>query len=147
MDVHHRVGRAPAWRLFLAAPGIAMALLMAQHANAVSSPYEPFPMPPVVLTRQAPVYPPQAIKQRHQGTVMLMTLVGVDGKPRDIKVQKSSGFAELDQAAVDAVWKWTFRPEIKAGVNTEGYLQTPVKFDLSAVTRAGVSSLPAARGK
>lgn len=146
MDFHRTHGVARASRFFLAAFGLAIALPAAQRANAITSPYEPFAMPPVVLTRHAPTYPPQALRQHHQGTAILMTLVGVDGKPHDIKVEKSSGFKELDEAAVAAVWQWTFRPQIKAGVPTEGYLRTPVVFDANAVPRA-VSTPPPAAGK
>ena len=82
-------------------------------------------------SRLQPKYPPQAIRQRHEGTVTLMILVGVDGSPKDIKVEKSSGYRELDRAAMDAAKKWRFNPMIRNGQKVEGYARVPVTFNLS----------------
>jgi protein TonB len=82
-------------------------------------------------SRITPKYPPQAVRQRHEGTVILMILVGVDGSPKDIKVEKSSGFRELDRAAMDTARQWRFNPTIRAGQKVEGYARVPVTFNLS----------------
>ena len=82
-------------------------------------------------SRIQPKYPPQALRQRHEGTVTLMILVGVDGSPKDIKVEKSSGYRELDRAAVETAQKWRFNPMIRNGQKIEGYARVPVTFNLS----------------
>jgi protein TonB len=82
-------------------------------------------------SRPNPHYPPQAVRQHHEGTVTLLILVGVDGVPKDIKVEKSSGFRELDRAAMDAARNWRFNPEVKGGRKVEGYARVPITFNLS----------------
>lgn len=78
-----------------------------------------------------PRYPPQAIRQRHEGTVTLLILVAVDGTPKDIKVEQSSGYRELDRAAIEAAQRWRFNPEVKNGKKVEGYVRVPVNFNLN----------------
>jgi protein TonB len=51
--------------------------------------------------------------------------------PKDVKVDKSSGFRELDRAAMDAVQKWRFNPEVKNGKKVEGYARVPINFNLA----------------
>lgn len=98
------------------------------------------PAPPTEITasqdlsynsRIQPRYPPQAIRMRHEGTVVLMILVGTDGSPKDIKVDKSSGFHELDRAAMDAARRWRFNPTVRNGQKVEGYARVPVNFNLN----------------
>ena len=71
------------------------------------------------------------MRQRHTGTVILLVLVGVDGSPKDITVDKSSGYRELDRAALEAVRTWRFNPEVKNGKKVEGYARIPVNFNLN----------------
>ncbi len=60
-----------------------------------------------------------------------MILVDVDGTPKDIKVEASSGYRELDQAAIETARKWRFNPNIRNGQKTEGYVRVPVNFNLN----------------
>lgn len=62
---------------------------------------------------------------------MLRVLVGVDGKPKDIQVEKSSGFRELDRAAIDAAQTWVFNPGQKNGSAVEGWALVPFRFSLN----------------
>jgi len=78
-----------------------------------------------------PKYPPQAIRQRHEGECVLRVLIGTDGKPKDVQVEKSSGFRELDRAAMDAVQGWVFNPGQRDGKSVEGWALVPFKFSLS----------------
>jgi protein TonB len=57
--------------------------------------------------------------------------VGTDGAPKDIKVETSSGYRELDRAAIEAARKWRFNPAIKNGQKTEGYVRVPVAWNLN----------------
>ncbi|KAB2895957.1 MAG: energy transducer TonB, partial [Dokdonella sp.] len=78
-----------------------------------------------------PRYPPQALRQRQQGKVILKVLVGVDGSPQEITVQRSSGSRLLDQAAIEAVRNWRFNPGSKGGQPAPGYALVPIDFNLS----------------
>ena len=55
-----------------------------------------------------PVYPPLALASHTQGTVILETVIGEDGRVRNLKVLRSIPL--LDQAAIDAVRQWQFTP-------------------------------------
>ena len=66
-----------------------------------------------------------------QGKVTLKVLVGPDGVPQDIQVEKSSGSKLLDQAAIDAVRQWVFNAGQKGGKAASGYALVPIDFNLS----------------
>lgn len=71
-----------------------------------------------------PVYPLRARKEQRQGQVELVYRVTSDGKVTDVQVAKSSGHADLDQAAVRAVSKYRFV------ASQEGWAYHPVNFTL-----------------
>lgn len=58
--------------------------------------------------RVEPTYPSSSRRAGEEGTVRLKVLVDEKGRPRDVAVAASSGFARLDQAAMEAVRKWRF---------------------------------------
>jgi len=57
-----------------------------------------------------PDYPSASRRMEEEGTVTLKFLIGVDGKVIQAEVDKSSGFARLDEAARNALSKCQFRP-------------------------------------
>ena len=59
-----------------------------------------------------PEYSEEARKAKFQGTVLLWVVVGADGRPRDIHVQRSLGMG-LDEKALEAVQQWKFAPSMK----------------------------------
>jgi protein TonB len=78
-------------------------------------------------------YPIDSLKAREQGTVMLLVLVGVDGKVEDIRVDKSSGYARLDRAALNTVKLWNFNPAHHGGVAQRAWAKVPISFALSTL--------------
>ena len=64
------------------------------------------------------------------GTVLLKVLVGTDGLPRRISVQKSSGYARLDAAALAAMGQARFKPLVEDGVAQECIVLAPLQFEL-----------------
>jgi protein TonB len=75
-------------------------------------------------------YPFEAMRRREQGTVMLRVLVGTDGKPGQIEIERSSGSHALDIAARDAVRRWSFRPGMRGGVAYAAWARVPISFKL-----------------
>lgn len=58
-----------------------------------------------------PEYPPASRRAGEAGTVVLAVYVQENGRPGEVKVQKSSGFDKLDEAAVKEVQRnWRFVP-------------------------------------
>jgi protein TonB len=83
--------------------------------------------------RNPPKYPIQAIRQGHQGEVILAITINAAGEVVDVKVQKSSGYRELDRAAEDAARHWRFNPGIQNGKPSGGVVLVPVNFSLSGI--------------
>jgi TonB family protein len=66
-------------------------------------------------------YPPEAVAQGLTGTVFLLVSVASDGKPLRIKVDKTSGSATLDQAAVRCVEQYGRFPAPESKPPSDGY--------------------------
>jgi protein TonB len=62
-----------------------------------------------------PVFPREAELRGEHGAVIVVIHVSETGQAVAADVARSSGHALLDQAAVDAVLKWRFRPALKDG--------------------------------
>jgi protein TonB len=84
---------------------------------------------PEAVQRVAPVYPDLAREAGVDGTVLVQALVDKSGKVRDVKVQKS--IPMLDQAAIDAVKKWVFKPALSNNKPVAVWVAVPVKFSLN----------------
>ncbi len=75
-----------------------------------------------ILHRITPLYPEMALREGAEGTVILKFYVTEDGRVRqDIFIVKSSGYPELDKAAMDALKSWVFEP-IKSSEENWGIL-------------------------
>jgi periplasmic protein TonB len=76
----------------------------------------------------APVYPPESSRKRERGTVVLRVLVDTAGRPAQIQIERSSGFARLDDAARAAVQKALFRPHEVDGHAQPAQVLIPIEF-------------------
>lgn len=76
-----------------------------------------------------PDYSEEARKAKYQGTVVLWLVVGSDGKPHDIRVQRALGMG-LDQKAIEAVREWRFEPAKKDGQPVPVMINVEVNFRL-----------------
>lgn len=90
--------------------------------------------PPLVesveyLRADPPVYPRESQRKREHGTVVLRVLVDTVGRPAQIQVERSSGYARLDTAAREAVEKFLFRPYEVNGVAQPAQVLIPIGFD------------------
>jgi TonB family protein len=87
--------------------------------------------PEYTEVRPAPRYPPQAVRRREEGEVMLRVLVDASGSPGTIEMAQSSGSPRLDGAAVEAVRQWRFAPGVRNGQPVEGWVLVPISFKLT----------------
>jgi periplasmic protein TonB len=69
---------------------------------------------PRVIYAPDPEYSDEARKAKYQGTVVLWAVIGADGLPKDLRVQRALGMG-LDQKALEAVRRWRFEPAMKGG--------------------------------
>ena len=86
----------------------------------VSTPVPPIPQfsEPVHLSEEAaramlvhsvdPVYPPEAVGKKLQGSVVLQAMIARDGSVEDLKIVR--GYFVLGRAAIAAVKQWRFQP-------------------------------------
>ena len=75
-------------------------------------------------------YPRELADQGVEGVVVLLVEVTKDGATRDAKVVKGSGNATLDQLALGAVKKFTWRPAEVDGQKVDSRLRYTYKFEL-----------------
>jgi periplasmic protein TonB len=95
-----------------------------------TAPSEPTPTKSFSIKHQVnPTYPSASRRAGETGTVLLSVVVTPDGIPSDVAIERSSGFAALDQAAVEAVRKWRFKVNGESGLSR---LQLPVTFKLES---------------
>ena len=83
------------------------------------------------LHNPAPDYPQMARRLGQQGRVLLKVLVGENGTAETVALATSSGFEKLDQAAIEAVKKWSFIPAKRSNEAISAYVLVPVKFSLN----------------
>ena len=84
--------------------------------------------PPTKTKDVAPVYPAAAKSARIAGVVIIEATIGADGKVIDAKVLRSVPM--LDEAALDAVRQWEFKPTLLNGVPVPVVMTVTVNFKL-----------------
>lgn len=84
---------------------------------------------PVALSKVDPAYPPDLIRDRVEGTVILYAVIHADGTVSDIRVLQSVD-ETLDQNARAALGKWRFQPGTKNGapVDLEAVIRVPFRI-------------------
>jgi len=83
-----------------------------------------------VTRRVEPSYPPASRRAGEQGTAVFSVLVDPSGHPQQVKVQTSSGFERLDQAAMEAIRHWVFNPAVRDSQKVAAWTSVRVKFQL-----------------
>lgn len=84
---------------------------------------------PKTLYDPEPEYSEEARKAKYQGVVVLWVVIGPDGRPRDMRVQRSLGMG-LDEKAMEAVKQWKFEPAKKDGQPVAVQVNIEVNFRL-----------------
>lgn len=80
--------------------------------------------------RAAPAYPALSRRLRETGTVVLEVELDESGHVAAIHVDRSSGHARLDEAALSAVRRWRCQPAQRNGVPIRGVARQPIRFVL-----------------
>jgi len=84
---------------------------------------------PQVIFNPEPSFSDEARKAKAQGMVLLLLVVGKDGRPHDIRVGQSLGMG-LDEKAIEAVNRWRFRPATLNGQPVATQIAVQVDFHL-----------------
>lgn len=91
------------------------------------------PRPADYLINPKPPYPALSRRLGEEGTVRLNILVNPDGSVARLELAKSSGFARLDQSAMDTVRSsWKFEPARQGGKPLQAWVIVPIQFTLGS---------------
>lgn len=86
---------------------------------------------PVAIKKVDPIYPPMALSTGLAGTVVIRVLVYKDGSVKDVRVVKPSGSSVgFEEAAVQAVMQWVFKPAIQNQKPISVWMNIPIVFGL-----------------
>lgn len=87
---------------------------------------------PDYLLNPEPKYPEAARRRGIEGVVVLDVLVLANGTAGSVLLAQSSGSALLDDAAIEAVRPWRFKPAMRAGVPVDSTVSIPIRFRLES---------------
>jgi len=71
---------------------------------------KPVLLAPRIVRKVEPVYPEQGRLEGWEGTAKVRFQVLTNGRTDTVQIESSSGFTQLDEAAIDAVQQWQFIP-------------------------------------
>jgi protein TonB len=75
-------------------------------------------------------YPKTSLMNEEQGAVTMSFLVSADGKVMESKVDKTSGYKNLDKAAVKAISACKFKPGMKDGAVAQTWTKVDYVWSL-----------------
>jgi TonB family protein len=84
-------------------------------------------------------YPASAVSAREEGTTSVDALVEADGRVSRTMLDKSSGHASLDNAALQSVSRWRFSPRKRNGKAEAWWVRLPVSFHLQVLPDEAVA--------
>ena len=113
--------------------GVRFAVVGPNSLRAVFPPaMDPDVTMPEVTHRVDPVYPKDAVTARAEGLVVVTVMVGSDGTVSDIQVMRGvEGWPSLDQAAIDAVGAFTFKPATRKGEPFATRTRVGIEFSMN----------------
>jgi len=75
-------------------------------------------------------YPKASLMNEEQGTVSMSFLVNPDGSVADSKLDKTSGFKNLDKAAIKSISACKFKPGTKDGAPAQTWTKVDYAWKL-----------------
>jgi TonB family protein len=93
--------------------------------------YVPYDKAPEVTKQVQPKYPDAAMKDTAEGTVWTKAWIDESGNVAKAVIQKSDARV-FEQAALDAVKQWTFKPATKDGKPIATWVSIPFRFKIKA---------------
>jgi TonB family protein len=117
------------FRSFLQAGFVAAVSMTFGSAGALADDHPP----KVDISRPTPVVYPTASQARgEEGTVVLGVSVTDAGRPRRIRLLKSSGYSDLDNAAMETAFNWHYLPAVHGGETADDWATVQIKYTLPA---------------
>lgn len=82
------------------------------------------------LHNPPPAYPRMSRRLGEQGTVLLRVFISAEGRAEKADIRTSSGYARLDEAALETVQRWRYVPGKRAGQPEAMWFNVPINFVL-----------------
>lgn len=82
------------------------------------------------LNNPAPAYPTISRRLGEEGLVLLDVHIQPDGSVSEIRLKRSSGFARLDDSAIEAVRRWRYVPARRGNEAIPFWYVQPIRFAL-----------------
>ncbi|AAO29168.1 TonB family protein [Xylella fastidiosa subsp. fastidiosa] len=99
-----------------------------QNAATTAASSQPTPIPGKM---PPPDYPVEAAARGDHGTVTVRILVDAEGAPSGVEMAKSSGSRDLDNAALQTVRNWRFKPARNSNDQpVPGSIEIPFEFNV-----------------
>lgn len=119
------------WKAALPVLGLSLALV----AGCAQLPAKPQPVHTRAMANfkscAKPVWPAQSLRDENTGTVVLGFLIDTDGKVLDSRLENSSGYSPLDEAARTGISKCTFTPATSDGVPVRAWMKMQYVWTLT----------------
>ncbi len=89
------------------------------------------PLPDPAAPHRLSLYPRIALLNRQEGTVVVRLLVLSNGEVGDVNLVKSSGYPQLDAAALIGAGDWRYLPAIRNGRPVSSEVEVAIRFKLA----------------
>lgn len=113
------------------APGLSIQPTAAAPQVADSGPLVEARFDADYLSNPKPPYPAASRRLSEVGTVYLRVQVSAEGAALTVELKKTSGFARLDQSALETVARWRFTPARRGSVPVNSWVVVPIVFSLT----------------
>ena len=125
--------------LLISSAGLALSLMLCAAPAAAADQAGTRPTIDLSQPNYQPTYPATAQKAGERGTAVVAVYVNAIGNPYKVILAETSGYADLDRAAVDAVRTWHFVPAKRDGVAVSEWTAVGIQFSPDGVAEAPVS--------
>lgn len=85
---------------------------------------------PTVISSISPKYPPELLRARVEGMVVLLFVVDESGRVQEPRVESTTHPA-FEQPALEAVRRWKFRPGSREGTSVRTYMRLPMRYRIN----------------
>jgi len=117
-------------RLALRIPAIALLILSMASSLVILADGPDFDVRPVPIKTPPPEYPSQLRREGITGVVAVKALIDETGSVTECTVVKSTN-PGFDEAAMEALKKWKFKPAQKDGNPVKAKLIIPIQFQVN----------------
>jgi TonB family protein len=121
-------GLPPYWARLITGSPILETITDPETGETVPRASEAQRLTPSAVRRVTPQYPPDLKEYAISGSIVLRVIIDERGKTRVVEIVTPVGFG-LDQAAIDAVHQWEYRPAQQNGQPVKVYVRVQINFN------------------